>query len=92
MQAIPHGRFIVASEYEIQSDTALSLPMSTSNERFLAFKVVDVGHLVNTERDGIEVISKEDIVLVKATDVNTIYFNGHTFYYIDGDFCIKIKE
>ena len=92
MQAIPHGRFIVASEYEIQSDTTLSLPMSTSNERFLSYKVVDVGHLVNAERDGIEVISKDDIVLVKATDVNTIYFNGNTIYYIDGDFCIKIKE
>ena len=92
MQAIPHGRFIVASEYEIQSDTTLSLPMSTSNERFLSYKVVDVGHLVNAERNGIEVISKDDIVLVKATDVNTIYFNGNTIYYIDGDFCIKIKE
>jgi len=87
----PEGKFVVATEMDIESENRLTLPNGQSDESYCAFKIEKVGGAVNDDRDGESVLLPDDIVLVKRSDVNFVNFLGDMIAYIDHSFAIKIK-
>jgi len=90
-EVYPESKFVVCSEHEIETDQRLTLPNGQQEEAYLAFKVEKVGVTVNEDRDGESVLLPDDLILVKKSDVNFIYFLGKTVCYVDHSFAIKIK-